>query len=70
MGDGEIYPGNGLVVGIIAHLVLNHVKVPPGDEGVARAAMRRSCTEEDLVAVLLNTQLHALALRRNASLFF
>ena len=68
MGDGGFYPGNGLVVGIIAHLVLNHVEVPPGDKGVARAAMPWSCTEEDLVAVLLNSKLYAPALHCNAFL--
>ena len=36
--------------------------MPPGDEGMARPLLRWHRAEQDLVAVLLNTQLHAVTL--------
>ena len=58
----QTYSADSLVIGIIAHVILDHVKVPPGNEGMARPLLRWHRAEQDLVAVLLNTNLHAVTL--------
>ena len=58
----RLHLANGLVIGMVAQLVLHHVKVPAGCKGMSRPPLCRHRAEQNLIGILLYPHLHFLTL--------